>query len=58
MIAQEQRSLFNISAGAWTAQNDVNRTVGTFLVALGSGAMVFVAEFLLFYLLKDKFPRI
>lgn len=50
--------LFNISAGAGTAQWEDNRTVGTFLVALASGVAVFVAEFILFSLLKDKVTRI
>ena len=58
MITPEPRALFNVSAGAGSAQNEANRTVQTFLAALGSGATVFAVEFLLFYLLKDKFIRI
>jgi len=58
MATVEPRSLFNISAGAGTAQSEENRTVGTFLAALASGSAIFTVEFLLFYLLKDKFTRI
>jgi len=58
MITPEQRSFPNSSAVVGSAQDEANRTVGTFLAALGSGGTVFAVEFLLFYLLKDKFTRI
>ncbi len=60
MITPEPRAAVNVnvSANAGIAQFEANRTVGTFLAALGSGATVFAVEFLLFYLLKDKFIRI
>jgi hypothetical protein len=48
----------NVSVGQGIAQRESNRTVDTFLAALGSGAVVFAVEFLLFYFLKDKFTRI
>ena len=58
MITPEPRAFVNVSANAGIAQYEANRTVETFLAALGSGATVFAVEFLLFYLLKDKFIRI
>jgi hypothetical protein len=58
MSTPEPRALVNVSANSGTAQRESNRTVETFLAALGSGAVVFAVEFLLFYFLKDKFTRI
>jgi len=58
MSIPEPRAFVNVSAGAGAAQGEANRTVDTFLAALGSGAVVFAVEFLLFYFLKDKFTRI
>ena len=51
-------SLFNISAGAGSAQQSENRNANQLFAAIGSGAALFGIQFLVFYLLRDKLTRI
>jgi len=51
-------SLFNISAGAGSAQQSENRNANQLFAAIGSGAAFFGIQFMVFYLLRDKLTRI
>lgn len=57
-LLPRSNSLFNISAGAGSAQQSENRNANSLFAAIGTSAAIFGVQFLLFYLLRDKLTRI